>query len=88
MYRIWKSVTSLSYFAMIWLTWHWAHGGFDMQFSFGCLLVSALWLGLTRLQMGHLLRTYFDILSRLQVILPTLLGVTLSCWLSPAQKTR
>jgi hypothetical protein len=78
MYRISKTLTSLCYFLMVWLTWRWAHAGFDMTFTVGCLAMSGLWLGLTVWQMNHLLRTYFDTLSRLQVLGPTALGFVLT----------
>jgi len=78
MYRISKTVASLSYLLVVWLTWRWFHAGFDMTFSVGCLAISGLWLGLTVTQMSHLLRTYFDTLSRLQVLGPLTLGVILS----------
>jgi len=78
MYRLTKTIASLSYLLMIWLTWRWAHAGFDMTFSVGCLALSGLWLGLTVWQMNHLLRTYFDTLSRLQVVGPLALGLVLT----------
>lgn len=77
-YRLWKTLTSASYLTMIWLTVHFLRGGFDTQFAVGCLVVSAMWLVLTRVEMTHLLRTYFDILSRLQVIVPFVTGVVLA----------
>ncbi|HEY9778365.1 MAG TPA: hypothetical protein V6C81_31675 [Planktothrix sp.] len=78
MLRITKTFSSLAYLLMIWLSWRWAHNGLDMQFSVGCLFVSGLWLALTRVQLHRLLRTYFDILSRLQMWLPISFGFILS----------
>jgi len=62
---------------LIVLTWRFLHGKFDWGFSFGCAIVSGAWLVLTRLKMGALLKTYFDTFSRLQVLLPTGVGVVL-----------
>lgn len=77
-YRLLKTATSVAYLLLIWLTWQWFQGGLNWEFSAGCLLVSSFWLALTRLEMRSLFKTYFDVLSRLQVLLPVVLGVVLS----------
>jgi hypothetical protein len=78
MYRIWKSVSVAAGIFALFATWRWLHTGFNTEFSLSCLILSGIWLTLTRVHMGYLLRTYFDILSRLQVLLPVAFGIVLS----------
>jgi len=77
-FQLIKIVTNLAYLCLVGLTWLFLDGGLDWRFAGGCIFLSGLWLILTRLHMGRLLETYFDILSRLEVVLPTFLGVSLS----------
>jgi hypothetical protein len=77
-YRVMKCAISVAYFFLIALTWKFFRGKLDWNLAAGCVAVSGFWLLLTRLQMGHLLRTYFDVLSRAQVLVPLLMGVVLS----------
>lgn len=77
-YRLRKTAASGAYLVLIWLTWQWFQGDTAWTFSIGCTIVSGLWLGLTFFEQGNLFRTYFDILSRLKVLLPLSLGVALA----------
>lgn len=77
-YRLVKGATTAAYLSLILLTWMFVDGGLDWRLSLGCDIVSGLWLCLTRLQLGHLLKTYFDVLSRLELTLPLSIGVALS----------
>jgi hypothetical protein len=77
MFRFWKTAAAAANLFMIYITYRWFKHGFDMQFSASCLVLSGLWIAVTRAQMGYFLRTYFDTLSRLQVLLPLTLGVVL-----------
>src|SRR5262249_29318968 len=69
---------TIAYLSLIWLTWLFIDGGLDWRLSLGCDIISGLWLVLTRVQMGHLLKTYFDVLSRLEVTIPMTMGMLMS----------
>lgn len=76
--RIMKIATSCAYLLLAYVTWQWFKGDLAWGFSLGCVAVSGLWLVLTYFELGHLFRTYFDILSRLKILLPIGIGVILS----------
>ena len=76
--RLHKLASTGAYLVLIWLTWQWFQGDTAWTFSIGCTVVSGMWLGLTVYELGHLFRTYFDILSRLKMLIPITLGVVLS----------
>jgi len=73
-----KAANTIGYFALIYLTWRFATGHFDWKISYGCVLINACWLVLTRIKTDHLLQTYFDIFSRLELELPVVSGMILS----------
>lgn len=73
-----KAINSVCYFSLIWLTYKFVSHQLDWQLSGGCVLVSGAWLILTRIKVDHLLQTYFDILSRLELQLPVVLGLIMS----------
>lgn len=77
-YRLVKGATTLAYLSLILLTWLFMDGGLDWRLSLGCTAISGLWLILTRFQMGHLLKTYFDVLSRLELVIPLTIGASLA----------
>lgn len=77
-YRIMKFAGQGSYLLLGWLTWLWFHGGLSWEFSLSCLLVSGFWLILTVLGMRQLFTTYFDLFSRLKVLLPLWIGIALA----------
>ncbi len=77
-FRLVKGATTVAYLSLIVLTCLFIDGGLDWRISLGCDIISGLWLVLTRLQMGHLLKTYFDVLSRLEVTIPMTIGIALS----------
>lgn len=77
-HRILKGASTLAYIFLIVLTWRWIKGELDWSLAVGAALLSAFWLVITGLQMRSLLRTYFDVLSRAQVLLPLTLGLIFS----------
>ncbi len=77
-HRILKGATSLAYLLLIALTWRWFKGETHWNLALGAALVSGFWLVLTVAQMHRLLKTYFDVLSRLAVLVPLTLGLVLS----------
>lgn len=77
-YRFMKCAYSLAYLSLIWLSWRWFKGGLDWGFASGCVAISGMWLVLTRLQMRHAFKTYFDTLSRLQILIPAAIGLVVS----------
>ncbi|MFA6211436.1 MAG: hypothetical protein WCT03_21355 [Candidatus Obscuribacterales bacterium] len=76
--RLTKTTQSLAYLALIYISWKWFVGELDWSYSVACVSLSALWLGLTAYDSRELFRNYFDVLSRLKIILPLLFGLALS----------
>ncbi|CAN5127712.1 hypothetical protein BH11CYA1_BH11CYA1_06570 [soil metagenome] len=76
--RLTKTTQSLAYLALIYISWKWFAGELDWNFSVACVSLSALWLALTTYESRGLFLSYFDILSRLKVILPLLFGLALA----------
>ncbi len=76
--RLTKTAQSLAYLALTYISWKWFMGDLDWNFSIACLSLSALWLALTYYDSRELFRNYFDVLSRLKVILPLAFGLVLS----------
>lgn len=77
-YALIKAANTIGYFVMLHLTWRFCTHRFDWQLSTGCVVLSACWLILTRIKVDHLLQTYFDILSRIELQVPVVLGMVLS----------
>jgi hypothetical protein len=73
-----KATNTITYVWLLLLTWRFFTHALDWQLSSGCVIVSGAWLVLTRIKVDHLLQTYFDILSRIEIQLPAFVGVTLS----------
>lgn len=74
-----KAANTLGYFSVLYLSWRVFTHHFDWQVSTGCVILSACWLVLTRIKIDHLLQTYFDILSRIEISVPILVGTIMSC---------
>jgi hypothetical protein len=72
-----KALTTIAYIAMAVLTWRFFRGRLDLPFAGGCTLLSACWCFVTRIKMAHFLQTYFDVFSRLELIIPSILGILL-----------
>jgi len=68
----------VTYIWLLLLTWRFFDHKLDWKLSTGCVIVSGAWLVLTRIKVDHLLQTYFDVLSRIEIQIPAILGVTLS----------
>jgi hypothetical protein len=49
-----------------------------IAFSWGALIISGIWIGLTAANFGRLLHTYWSLMSRLQVRIPVVVGVLVS----------
>lgn len=77
-YRWLKAGDTLAYLGLGWLSWRFVDGEIRESHVLVATLLSGAWLVLTRLRMGHLLKTYFDVVSRLEVIVPTALGIALA----------
>ncbi len=73
-----KLVTGLSYLWLLRLTWLWFHGQLDGPFAEGCLVISALWLGLTVVNLRKRLQAFYDNFARLSVLVPIWLGLIIS----------
>jgi hypothetical protein len=77
-YRIVKATTTVAYIALLFLTWRFIDKEHYWKLALGCAGLSAAWLALTYLQMRHLLKTYFDVLSRLEFVIPATIGTCLA----------
>jgi len=77
-YTLIKCANSVGYFALLFLTWRFFTHKFDWKLGTGCLIVSTGWLMITRVKLDHLLQSYFDLLSRIEMQLPVVLGTGLS----------
>ncbi len=77
-YRVLKTLTVSVHLVCLWLTWKLLTGQLDWRLGSGSLAVSGFWLGVTALHLRSLFATYFDRLSRLQVLVPLTLSILLS----------
>jgi hypothetical protein len=77
-YAFTKAANTVGYFSLLYLTWRFLTWHLDWQLANGCVIISACWLILTRIKEDHLLQTYFDVLSRIEMQLPVVTGFFLS----------
>jgi len=77
-YAFTKAANTIGYFALLYLTWRFFTHQLDWKLSTGCLVLSGSWLILTRIKLDHLLQTYFDVLSRIELTLPVVFGCVLA----------
>ena len=77
-YRLLKAGDTVAYLALGWLTWRYLDGELHWKLAVAALGLSSAWLALTSLRMEHLLKTYFDVVSRLEVLVPASLGIGLA----------
>jgi hypothetical protein len=77
-FRLIKFVVNSTMLLLLWLTWRLFTGNLDWGLALGCAAFSGFWLVLTAVRLRQLLTTYYDFLSRLQVLIPLVLGVCLS----------
>ena len=73
-----KAATTIAYLCMIALTVRFFRGKLDLPLAAACTFVSGAWCLLTRVKMSHFLQSYVDIFARLEVTIPTALGLLLS----------
>lgn len=76
--RVLKAADGTAYLALVWLTWRFFDDGSHWSVPVGAAAISGCWLLVTFLRTRHLLKTYFDVLSRIEFILPAVLGIALS----------
>jgi signal transduction histidine kinase len=77
-YRALKAADTIAYLGLFWLTWRFLDDELHWKLAIGAAGLSGAWLALTSLRMNRLFTTYFDILSRLEVVLPCGLGIGLA----------
>jgi hypothetical protein len=77
-YRVLKTLTVTAHLCLLWLTWKLLTGQHDWALGSGALAVGGFWLGMTVYQLRSLFATYFDRLSRLQILVPLTLSVVLA----------
>lgn len=63
---------------MIWLTWRLLDDELHWSVPVACVVLSGGWLALTFLRTNHLLKTYFDVLSRLEFLVPAAISIALA----------
>lgn len=73
-----KAGDTLAYLGLGWLSWRFLDGELHWKLAIAAVGLSGAWLALTRLRMEHLFKTYFDVLSRLEVVVPVGLGAALA----------
>lgn len=73
-----KAATTIAYLLLLVLTWRFLTHKLDWRLAVGCNILSGAWLVLIRLKMSTFLKTYFDVFSRLEIIVPTCIGILLS----------
>jgi hypothetical protein len=79
-YRLLKAGDTCAYLALLWLTWRWIDDELHWRLAIGAIVLGAGWLTLTAARMNRLFTTYFDVLSRLEVVVPMALGVGLGAF--------
>jgi hypothetical protein len=77
-FRLTKCAKVLAYAGLFWLTWQLIAGNLDFGFTASALLVSGMWLVLTRLSLRRLFDTYADLVSRIRIVVPFFIGLSLS----------
>lgn len=73
-----KAATTVAYLFLLILTWRFLTHKLDWRLAVGCNVLSGLWLVLIRLKMSTFLKTYFDVFSRLEIVVPICIGIALS----------
>jgi hypothetical protein len=77
-YSVMKTAETAAYVGLVLLTWRLLAGELHWRIAIGALVLSGGWLLLTFVRMTHLLKTYFDTFSRIEFLLPCVLGVSLA----------
>ncbi len=77
-YRLLKAGDTLAYLGLIWLSWRFLAGDLHWKLAIASLVLSGGWLALTSVRMDRLFTTYFDVLSRLEFVVPSALGMGLA----------
>jgi hypothetical protein len=76
-YRLIKAGDTIAYLGLLWLTWRWIDGELHGRLAVAAAALGGGWLVLTAARTDRLLTTYFDVLSRLEVIVPLAVGIGL-----------
>jgi hypothetical protein len=76
-YRLIKAGDTIAYLGLLWLTWRWIDGELNGRLALASIVLGGGWLTLTAARTNRLLTTYFDVLSRLEVIVPLAVGIGL-----------
>jgi len=79
-YQLLKAGDTIGYLGLAWLTWRFLDGEIHWKLALAAVILSGAWLVLTLLRLGHLLKTYFDVVSRLEILLPAVFGMGLAAF--------
>jgi hypothetical protein len=77
-YGLVKAATTIAYLSLIWLTILFFEHEHYFKIALSCAVLSASWFVLTYIESQRLFKTYFDVLSRLEFIIPFWIGASLS----------
>jgi hypothetical protein len=77
-FRLLKAGDTIAYLGLLWLSWRFVDGELHWRLSIGAVVLAGGWLLLTSVRINRLLATYFDVLSRLEVVIPAALGIALA----------
>jgi hypothetical protein len=76
--RLLKAVDTIVYLGLLWLSWRFLDDELHWKLAIGAVVLSGAWLAVTSIRMNRLFTTYFDVLSRLEIVVPLILGTCLS----------
>jgi hypothetical protein len=77
-YGLVKAATTIAYCSLLWVTVRFFEHEHYFKLALMCGALSACWFVLTYIQSKRLFTTYFDVLSRLEFIVPFWIGVLLA----------
>jgi hypothetical protein len=73
-----KGLTTIAYLSLLDITWRFVDGQMHHVIALEAAFISGLWFVLTFLERKRLFKTYFDLLSRLEIELPAAVGTILA----------
>lgn len=75
LFRALKFATAAAYLYMLWLTFKFIIGELDWGLASGAIGISGFWLLMTGFRLRQLFSTYFDVFSRLKILVPMSIGL-------------
>lgn len=78
-FRINKLARTVAFLALIWATYAVLEHGLGLGFATGCTIISGAWYAMTLESRRRLFDAYSDVVSRIRIVVPIVLGLFLSC---------